>query len=57
MDARRMKNNALVVIDLRNALWDEDNGCIDYECSAYISAWEFEHWGSQRWTEYPKESA
>lgn len=56
MDARRMKNNALVVIDLRNALLDEDNGCIDYECSAYMSAWGFEHWGRQHWTEYPKES-
>lgn len=51
-----MKNNALVVIDLRNAFLDEDNGCIDYERNAYMSAWGFEHWGGQRWTEYPKES-
>lgn len=38
MDARRMKNTALVVIDLRNAFLDEDNGCIDYERNAYMSA-------------------
>ena len=28
---------------------------IDYECSAYMEQWDFEHWGARYWTAHDAE--